>query len=505
MIDFKKIIENQNINDFDDSSQVEIIGKLLDSSIDESDSKKLEVAFEIIDKINLDKYSKANITNLYYNMSNGYSYKRMLKSNEQNSSWAFLLNEYSSEILYLRKTISSEGFNEVPDERKSQVYTNLGNNFSFIGRFVEAQECWGKAQEIIPFFPMAVGNMGFGLYHYGALLIDEYDRAIFWKFSHRLMRQALAFPEYMEGQAQSGFEDLVKLIESSLTSEFLEAPLLLNDFNLGEDLKLKKYRKWVLEKRLYLNSFNDIGSFTNACQDTIVLGPLKISIKSPPNEISLFNQIKQEYCSARYSFYIYDSNLDKHYSDKDLVLLNTLESFNYSYHFEQLKNAFRVSYSVLDKIAYFLNLYLNLEIPLNRVNFKNLWYSKDRELRPFFVDSKNWALRGLFWLSKDIYDRDEEFQTVLDPEAKELAKVRNFIEHKQLNIKSDLLIEFDLYCSENDFAYTIGVEDLKNKTLKTLKLVRAAILYLVHSVNFEESKKDHLAKDAVRIELMRKK
>jgi hypothetical protein len=58
------------------------------------------------------------------------------------------------EVFHLRKATVPKGFEEIEELTKCQIYTNFVNTFSFIGRFIEAQEYWRKALDIFPNYPM---------------------------------------------------------------------------------------------------------------------------------------------------------------------------------------------------------------------------------------------------------------------------------------------------------------------------------------------------------------
>ena len=103
--------------------------------------------------------------------------------------------------------------------------------------------------------------------------------------------------------------------------------------------------------------------------------------------------------------------------------------------------AFRMAYSLLDKVAFFLNHYLALGIPERNVSFRSFWYAgqeRQRGLRPEFDACDNWPLRGLFWLSKDLFENAPEFRECLEPDAQELDSVRNHAEHKYLKLHENL-------------------------------------------------------------------
>ena len=60
-------------------------------------------------------------------------------------------------------------------------------------------------------------------------------------------------------------------------------------------------------------------------------------------------------------------------------MFNTLDYPSYSLAVERMKAAFRMAYSLFDKIAYFLNEYLRLGIPERNVSFRTLWYEDQQK------------------------------------------------------------------------------------------------------------------------------
>ncbi|WP_454703394.1 LA2681 family HEPN domain-containing protein [Agrobacterium leguminum] len=75
-------------------------------------------------------------------------------------------------------------------------------------------------------------------------------------------------------------------------------------------------------------------------------------------------------------------------------------------------DSLRMTYALFDKIAFFLNHYLELGISENKVFFRSI-RRKEIQNRPFV------------WLSKDLYDR--EFQEATEPDA-------SYLEHKYCQI-----------------------------------------------------------------------
>ena len=53
-------------------------------------------------------------------------------------------------------------------------------------------------------------------------------------------------------------------------------------------------------------------------------------------------------------------------------------------------------------------------------------------MRQSFLTSENWPWRGLYWLSKDLYESD--LCNVLEPDARALHDLRNHLEHKYVKV-----------------------------------------------------------------------
>jgi LA2681-like HEPN len=148
--------------------------------------------------------------------------------------------------------------------------------------------------------------------------------------------------------------------------------------------------------------------------------------------------------------------------------------------------AFRMAYSILDKIAYFLNHYLALGIPEKRISFRTIWREKDNgPVRDRFAKSENWPLRGLFWLSKDLFE--ENMRDSTEPEARAVAELRNHLEHKYVKVHEMLLPPMSVGDPFHDtLAYTITRSDLERRTLRLMQLARSALIYLSLGMHREE-------------------
>jgi hypothetical protein len=253
----------------------------------------------------------------------------------------------------------------------------------------------------------------------------------------------------------------------------------------------RQYRRWVLHSGLFLNPLNDLGSYSIAAQDIMSLPSITTTTGQFPPLIGFFNQMKQEYVSGRWLLYAGLHAKSIHFSDRKVALINTLDYPSYSLAVEKVKAAYRIAYSIFDKIAFFLNDYAALGIKSRDVYFKTLWYDphkQPRTVRKEFASSRNWPLRGLHWLSKDLFE--PELQAVMEPEAQELYVIRNKLEHSYLKVHEMLLPRSgndpisDMFTDR--LAYSIARDDLQAKTIHLYRLARAALIYLSLGMHREE-------------------
>jgi hypothetical protein len=111
-----------------------------------------------------------------------------------------------------------------------------------------------------------------------------------------------------------------------------------------------------------------------------------------------------------------------------------------------------------------------------------------RVIRDELVKLENWCLRGLFWLSKDLFD--PELQDSAEPDAQELYVIRNCLEHSYLKVHEMLigpLVADDPF--RDRLAYSVQREAFIAKTLLVLRRARAALIYLSPGMHHEEKRR----------------
>jgi hypothetical protein len=266
----------------------------------------------------------------------------------------------------------------------------------------------------------------------------------------------------------------------------------LDGYPIGDEGEDLSYKTWVLQNVLFLNPMNDLYTKSIAAQDILSLPNVSFSKEEEnktPWRHALFDQLKQEYVSARFLYFEGLHAKPGHFSDKHVLLYNSLDYPAYGLATEKLKSSFRALFSILDKIAYFLNFYIDLGIPERGVKFSSMWYVNQKikggELRSEIAQGDNWPLMGLYWLNRDLVL--DEGQEVLEPELRDIREIRNALEHKFLRLHLESAA--NSIVQETPISVGLSRVAFEAKGFKLLKLVRAALTYLHGSVYIQEDKK----------------
>jgi hypothetical protein len=252
---------------------------------------------------------------------------------------------------------------------------------------------------------------------------------------------------------------------------------------------------------------NDLGPYPIAAQDILHSPPLivELSDETIPWQHKLINQLKQEFASARFLFYDGVHSQGVHFSDRNNLLYNTLDSPSYCLSTEKVKASLRMAYSLLDKIAWFIDEYFvsgvaqsNAATPgeshkRKRVYFWSVWYEKNAEkseaLKALLRNRKNWPLRGLYWLRNDFYQQENKLY--LPPDTALMNEIRNQIEHNFFVVANSAFVGSSTLESTREASreYPITTDELNTTALRMLKTARASIIYLLLAISSEERRK----------------
>lgn len=498
----EEVLKMENVDELSSEDALQAIAQLVDYALDHGDPDMTSRALLWSEQLAPRLVSEQQRVLLDYYRANAWANRQSALRLDRAAVWAWDQEELQQQVFLLRRALNSPAFEELDDLHKCQILTNLANQLDTIGRFIEARELWSRALSVLPVFWMARANRGRSLMYYSHVLYDSGHAAVFALEAHKDITTSLEhiaqYPQLGDRGVQDIFSDAAREIERHFDLDVIASNYQPNKYPLAEDSAERVYREWCLHEHLFLNPLNDLGPHSIAARDVLTLPSFVTALNEHPVVVGFFNQLKQEYVSARWLYFEGITADEPHLSDLEVLQYDTLDYTALGLGVEQVKLAFRMAYSLLDKIAYFLNHYLQLGIPEKRISFRHVWREKETgPVRPEFSSSENWPFRGLYWLSKDLFEAD--FKGVLEPDARALHELRNHLEHKYVKVHSMMepVRPVDLF--HDNLAHAVSRDDLEQRTLRILKLARSALIYLSLGMHVEEGRRQASADTDCRI------
>lgn len=400
-------------------------------------------------------------------------------------SWNWRQPHRERQILYLRRARSHAGFEDLQPIVCAQITTNLANNLNHLGRSVEAIELYDSILMQEPRFAMALGNRGLACMEFARALHDQGHAALILLAAYDDFTAAGAPGAIWDGTysgVREQFRAMAEKIATMIDVGAVRARGDLDSHSLGRSKQEKAYRQWALSHQLFVNPLNVLGRHSIAATDRFGLPDYRSPIGDPPQFIAWFNQLKQEFAAARLLLFEAKEGEAHHFADRELMLVDTLDYSAFGLSLEKMRLAFRTAYGLLDKVAGFINAYFQLGQKPERVNLRNVWLTKDgRSIRPEFTEQPNWPLRGLYWLAFDIVGEAPADPDAIAPEAAELIRLRNALEHRCL-----VLREFAVGQPGGRILESIEIDAFRDRTYMMMRLARASIIYLSLAVGREE-------------------
>jgi tetratricopeptide (TPR) repeat protein len=408
---------------------------------------------------------------LYYNLGNGYYDLFTLKYDEKKSNHHFKSTELDKAKINYRKALDS-------DQITPEMFINLANCYDHLGMVIDALENYDNALLINPSHPMALGNKGMAFYNYSRLTGEN---GTFLIEAYSLLSSALEI--LLSYESENAFFKTLKLIENIFPDKKVLLKHLDNKkYEIKAESKLEKdLTQFCLDNKLYLNICNYCQRCNNAIGDPIRIQSMVESMdqvgesfeNSRYYQLSAYlNQIKQDYVTTRFLLFLsrYD-DLDLSVADKNVTLINILDYSKYTINIQLLKFAFKNLYDILDKIAFFIEDYINLGMKKNHINFMKIWYDqKSKDIPKNIRNTNNPSLNAIFMIYEDFKPNGP---------YRKLKDIRNALTHRFIRVKA--------FGEQND--EDILEEQFVEYTFELAKIVRNAIIYLLCFVNSEEAKK----------------
>ncbi|EKE8762405.1 hypothetical protein OW265_002657 [Vibrio cholerae] len=443
-----------------DSDAIDLFNVRVDELIDAqnvADMKKFIGTFDAFTPVFEDDFREAEF---HYMLGNAYS---LLYVPQLNEWYSPNLNKV---IIHFKKALNALKNRNIDDECQialtSQIETNYGNYLSQQGRFMCAKRHWKNAINLNN-QPIAHTAMYDNELYLSHCISNDEQKAIYHQFlAYKSLCERLKFPNN-----QAYFNDSHYIFDDEKTQNFkqwFEEQYTLDyfkQFYKKNDKELSKkevnYLHWCGEKNLFIDEL-EIDELPEA------IFPDSLSLPSIGSRLNMtlayheelvyhanFDEIKSDFCYARYLIFS-ASNIP---NDEVSFFNNTFKKTDDLTHTidnikaQQLKSAFKILYSLFDKIAYFISHFYGLnDIEKDQqISFENLFKKPNsgkgnKEWKPHdkLKNSKNQFLHALFYILKDLRDiKDQEsISEWLNPDLVKICEIRNYIEHRSFKLIDSL-------------------------------------------------------------------
>lgn len=469
-----------------DSKTVIALSYQADEILDHvDDSNNHEVLLKFLNSVKAEDYSFESLIDeaqYYFMLGNCaqvlYSYHRL--------DW--FSDELSNSVIFFRKALYALGQIKFPDanelDLQSRIQTNLGNCLSSQGRAFCAIPLYDQAikwkKNPVPILTKISNEL-----FIASNLYDPSHKNYHSFVAYQLIQLGLEQLDQFEPGHKVAFSEGSDFI--NFKTEF-ESKFRLEDFDGFETYKEKykskeqrNYLKWCGDNRLFINDLNDVNVSEIVYQDIMTL-PSIFRVINPTLSMyeelmyhGNFDELKNDYCYARYLTFLAQNMSDdrkhffnqtySHVEDMALTITNIKAS--------HLKSAFKMLYSIFDKIAFFIHRYFDLNDIKNdtKITFDSIFreIKNKKEWLPNskLKDSQNYFLHALFYILKDIRDVKDakHVSRWLDPDAKAFSDIRNAIEHRSLKIIED----FGYTLTQSDKGYKEAALGKVNDEIAELK------------------------------------
>jgi tetratricopeptide (TPR) repeat protein len=425
-----------------------------------------------------------------YNISNGF-YTRFQILKKQGK-----LEEATAELKEAKNFIQDVLLdqNKLDFNLRSQAMCNYGNILDHFDRTVEAIDWYYEGIKSNPDHAVAMANCGIAIRKLINVSGNHKTKNVYeaWNLLSKAceMKQEV---ELLAGHAAYEYfkvhlENLLSVIERNVKGGINT----INNYAIHRVTKhgIPKAEKWlevINDDRLLLTLNQKPINSESECSDDLFFTNLFTSAGSEGEKrfrdlAHSLNTLKEDFATARYLYY-HSSDAQAQFA-KHNKITKFADTFDYSCFGIELgviKTSFRIAADCLDKVAILVNEYYKLHPTANNLNINNIWFkNRDRKqgIHPIVEEilSVNPFLKALKNLQEDWF-----LETFPGP----LKEIRNTATH----------LKFIIYEMRSSSISSEGNEWNTKKELSTytyylLRIVKAAIIYMVCAMNIEENKKD---------------
>jgi tetratricopeptide (TPR) repeat protein len=389
------------------------------------------------------------------------------------------------------------------NKNQPEIWINKGNMLDYLGRYLEAIECYDMAILKDERHYNAWGNRGISFLRLSELINHEVDkRLLTYNGMTYIGIELMLNPDFqIDFPLKEKIENHIKKneikidLKETLKNQLPKKKVCIgNDFNLYQEINQtfkEFYNNFCENEGYFLNVHFDCNNCGRSSLDLLQFSIISNidDYKTPYHFMKNLHNIMDDYKTARFLLAL------SQYRHPDFLFLDTQRyepdySLNYTVNVELLKEAFIKTLNICDKIAFFLKDYKNLF----RHDGKNI----DDSVISFFNGN------NIFSQTKIVENEDYQIDLVAlnsirkdlqNGEFRRMLNIRNYLVHRHFVLHDIIDVENLTYpYDENDESledlhYHEDVTEFYNLNKKALRLVRNMIFSLYFFVNQEEQKK----------------
>lgn len=470
----------------DPAVRADCAGVLIDIGAGEGNADWLRSGLCSLNRLRV-SYGPACPAQVYYNLGNGWDALGRLELQDREWTERWKLESFQKAKACQREALRACDSAAVGLKHRLRHLVNHGNILDFLGRHLEAVRGYDEALALDGDFGMALCNKGITAQFFARASGAYADAVYAWAW--QLLKQGLEDPriDAVGGHgARPEFERQVARIEARVSDTRLLARSLAHR---PEDMTgacgfERLYVRLCTAEHLFLNVHIHERACKAATLDCVFIQPPVPMTNKYPAVAKILLQIIEDFSTSRYLWVLgeYDSEEVRRIGGRTRTprILGAEASLRHGL----TKASLRLGFDVLDKIAGFLNDYLEVGVEPTRVTFTrahrdSVWWEdgKEKVLRPVIDKNLSTSLGALY----DIF-LDFQGNTITGRAFyQDLRETRNALTHRRL-----LVAAGEARAAEEG---EVDAETLSRRTRQVLFLVRCAIMYLILFVNGREQRR----------------
>ena len=462
-------------------------GSFIDCGNELRDLKLIELGIDLIEKLKEsdDCPVGVNYGMLLYNLSNGYGEIAALKQStgeHQAMLEAFQKQKQSLQSVLLERK-------SIPEELIPNILTNYANLLDHLGRTVEAVDHYYDCLELAPEHAVAMGNCGEAIQRLFNISPLHNEKLLYesWQLLKAANERESSISQVSGKRARIRCRDRLNNIETYIESQISGGCEAFKTHITGF-VEVHKSRPSELaqrfkQDRLLLTVSPYLSNCTLEHKDDVFFGDIVVPLQEPQQRFNdmahALNHIKEDFATARYLYYQSQSQVPELVEASAMTsYADTLDYAVFGLRSGFLKSSLRLATDMFDKCAGFLNLYLELGHPEDKVIFSNVWYNK-RQYKKGLHENIETLLKANHFLAA-LYDINKDLYSGTYPAP--FRSIRNDATHKRLVLS--------WYGSLDETGSTIhDLSDFQEHVRILLRMAKAAVIYLVAVVDVEEKRR----------------